>query len=395
MGTAGKPSRDTGRRGGGRGSRSTSPPARGRQQARSRASAPPRGPRVSWSRRIGAGLGLAILGTSIVLAGQALDVPSGTPRSPAPPGPTAAGARPSNSGRASPEPRVDLAAPVLNSPGFSLVAAATVDIAGTLPAGLPRDGSLGLRIYVNDVLARERRLPERDEFVVRDLALVQGENRIMAALHSAEGEGRHGNVLLLTRDDVAPRIRLDEPSRGATVLDEDVTLAGTTEAGAVVTVTNGTNSREASTTADEQGAFELSIGLDAGPNALTIEAVDGAGNRRREDLTVTSAESNAQVSLTLSDESLSLSRLPATMTLVAQLTDEDGSAVDGADVTFSLSQPGQPTVTYRTTSEHGTAEWRDVRLPRGGALAGQGFATVMVVLRGGSTLQASATFNVR
>ena len=270
-----------------------------------------------------------------------------------------------------------------------------MDVSGTLPRGLPRDGSLALRVYVNGALERERRLPQTDAFVVRAVELEQGENQIVAALHGPAGEGDRSGPLVVTRDDVAPRVRLDEPRQGATVLDDEVTLRGTTEPGVLLTVTNTTNSREVSTTADADGSFETSIGVDTGANALTVTAVDAAGNRRREELTVTAGESNAQLDLTLSDEALSLSALPATITLSASVTNEGGMPVHGADVTFSLSQPGQPTVTYRTTSRNGTATWRNVRLPREGALAGQGFATVLVVLPTGATLQESATFSVR
>lgn len=401
MGKPGKPSRSATSGGRSGRSRPNTGGARTRHQARTRTRDAPGRPRISWSRRLGAGLALALLGTSIVLAGQVLDAPPAVPGKSVVPGSSVAAGSPpggsssSASARPSSEPTAALAAPALEPPDLSLVAAAAIDVSGTLPAGLPRDGTVDLRVYVNDVLERQRRLPDRDEFVVRSVPLRQGENQIVAVLHSSDGEGHRSAALVVTRDDVAPRIRLDEPSRGATITEDDVTLAGTTEPGALLTVANATNSREVSTTADDEGSFAVSIGVDAGPNVLTMIAVDAAGNRGREELTVTAGESSAQVSLTVSDETISLSRLPATVTLTVHVFGEDGAPVDGADVTFSLSQPGQPTVTYRAASDDGTAEWRNVRLPRGGARAGQGFATAMVVLPAGTTLQASATFTVR
>ena len=59
------------------------------------------------------------------------------------------------------------------------------------------------------------------------------------------------------------------------------------------------------------------------------------------------------------------------------MTDPDGKALAGADVTFTLSMPGIPTVTIDgKTNANGKASFRTT-VPKG-ADVGQGSATVLV-----------------
>ena len=162
-----------------------------------------------------------------------------------------------------------------------------------------------------------------------------------------------------------------------------------------MTLTNAATADEVKVVGNNDGRFEATIALATGSNALTLVARDAVGNRRRVTLTIIREDGEASVRLTVSRESIALLELPASMSLSAFITDASGAPADGADVTFSMSVPGQSTITFPTTSSAGVAVWNGVRLPREGALTGQGFATVLVTLPTGQSVQGSATFSVR
>ena len=83
------------------------------------------------------------------------------------------------------------------------------------------------------------------------------------------------------------------------------------------------------------------------------------------------------VQLTASTYRIKRSRLPEPVTLTATVTDPDGKALAGADVTFTLSMPGIPTVSIdTTTSTSGKATFKTT-VPKG-ADVGQGSATVLI-----------------
>lgn len=285
--------------------------------------------------------------------------------------------------------------PVLASPDVALVADETVEIAGTLPPDLVRDNELRLRIYVNGTLVRERRLPPDHDFIVRNVPLEQGQNEVRAALAGPDGEGLHSAPIVIQRDDQPPPLQLHRARDGEIVYAEEMLIRGRTEPAAWVSITNETTAQRAEVAGDEEGDFEVRLRLAVGPNEIVLEARDELGNRSRTSVTLVRAEGSDAVELTLSRDSLSLDALPSSITLTAFVTDESGAAVDGAEVTFSVSPPGQPTMTHRATSRAGVATWRGVRVPREGAVPGQGFATVLAVLPSGRTLQGSATFRLR
>jgi hypothetical protein len=336
-------------------------------------------------------LALLILGTSIVLAGQALQSPAD--------GPLGSTPRPGDNPQPGSTPAIGAmpvpSAPVLNPPEQALVTSASVELTGTLPEGLLRDGSHRLRIYVNGELVRERRLPRRDAFKVDSVPLRQGENAVQAAIVGPGGESLHSSPVAVTRDDVAPIIRLMEPRDGVTVHSDTQLLRGRSEAGAALEITNRATSQAWEATADDDGRFEVALSLALGRNRIAVHARDVAGNRSRASIDVVREEGAAAVNLSLSRDTLAMEALPTALNLTARITDELGAAVDGAEVTFSISPPGQSTTTFRTTSSNGVAVWRAVRVPREGTSSGPGFATVLVALPSGRTLQGSARFTVQ
>lgn len=275
-------------------------------------------------------------------------------------------------------------APRLLPPEKSAVNTDSVDLEVALPERPASGGRYRLRIYVNGELAHERRLPRRSPVLVETLPLLEGENSISAAISGPGGEGLPSAPLVVVRDEKPPPIEITSPADGEEVFVDQILLQGRTEAALRVIISNGANGEPQAVTADEEGNFEVTLQLASGNNEIALRTRDAAGNRSRATLSVIRAESSAGVTLHVSPGELNVESLPASVTLVARVQGVLGEPLDGAEVTFSISIPGQATSTYRTTSgAGGVAAWRGFRIPRDGARAGQGLVTVMAVLSDG------------
>ena len=88
-------------------------------------------------------------------------------------------------------------------------------------------------------------------------------------------------VVDITVDTVAPAVSLTSPASGTTVQVATVTVTGTTEPGAAVTV-NGLAPE-----VDANGAFSFNLGLTEGSNTITATATDLAGNSASTSVSVT------------------------------------------------------------------------------------------------------------
>jgi hypothetical protein len=70
------------------------------------------------------------------------------------------------------------------------------------------------------------------------------------------------------------------PVNGTTVQNNQIEISGEATPGADVFTTN------VDTTADENGRFTMSIGLDSGQNTITVKATDGQGNSEEQTISV-------------------------------------------------------------------------------------------------------------
>jgi hypothetical protein len=290
----------------------------------------------------------------------------------------------------------DMAPPVLDAPA-GITRGNAISISGHLGAELPASGQYKVRIYVNDEERSEVKLGRHDAtFAVAGVPLDEGENTVSATVVGAGDETAQSLPVTVVRDGTAPRIDVTSPAAGSTVYGETMLLNGTTEAGAEVKVVDRTNGAQAATTAGSLGAFSLLVPLRMGGNALELSAVDEAGNSSQKTMSVSRAESQAAVALTLSRDSFDVATLPQAISMVAQVTGPNGMPLDGADITFSISPPGQTTVTHTTTTtDTGSASWSNYPLTRDGARNGHGLVTVLVTLPGGQTLAETADFTFR
>jgi hypothetical protein len=349
--------------------------------ARHRRSPRRRARRFGWARRLGVALAMLIVGATVVLAGQAALNDSGI------------GGRPSAT-MPSPSPTPGLPPPPTLLQPVAVTRAPAIDVQVGLPSVTPV-ARHRLLLYVNDQLVVDRRLPRSDSYTARDVPLDAGENVISATIRGPGGESLPSTAVHVTRDLIPPLIIVSSPTGNLPVIEPALTLRGTTEPDATLSVVNNTTGQSLTMTTTDGGAFELSVQLAMGTNELLLEATDVAGNRASTNLAVVHSESRAAVSLSVSPMAIDRSRLPVRIDLVADVTDELGQRPDGAAVTFSLSPPGQPTVTYQATTIAGRAAWRSYRLPAEGTSKGFGRASVVVELASGDTLQKTAPFSLR
>ena len=79
-------------------------------------------------------------------------------------------------------------------------------------------------------------LPDQQQFTLRNVPLAEGLNSISTTLVGSGGESVQSTAANVTRDDVAPKIKVLEPTE--TVYTDSETLIGTTEPGADIQITD-------------------------------------------------------------------------------------------------------------------------------------------------------------
>jgi hypothetical protein len=330
---------------------------------------------MSWARRVGIAGGLLLAVVSVAVAAQSI----------------------SPGGAAGPSSTLSLGSVAGMSPPLldaisNPVTASAIDVRGHLAASLPDDGTYRLRVYVNNRFRRDARLTAgEDRFVVGDVPLAEGENTITATVSAGGAETAGSAAITVDRDTTAPVIEITSPA-GTTVYGDTLLLKGTTEPGAQMTLTNRTTGASTDATAAQSGDFSLSLHLQPGNNVLDVGAVDQAGNRDQQRLTLMRTESQASVTLELSRDSYDLATLPQTISVVAHVIGPDGKPANDAGITFSISPPGQTTVTRQATTVDGTATWADFPLTLPGAQSGRGLVTALATLADGETVAGSSTF---
>jgi len=319
--------------------------------------------------------GTSVLAVTFGAAGNAFDtlagrvverVPAGSPQ-PAPP----------------PPPRLRHPEPTTRK--------AAIAVRGILPAPVIGARGARIRVYVNDRRAKEQPVGATATFMVRGVPLANGDNKIRASIVGRGGESERSNVVNVLYDVHPPPVTINNPPDATVVNAPTVIVRGTTEPGSAVTVRNLTTRRIA-TGSVTAGRFAIPIWLANGGNALQVLVVDRGGNRVERALSVVRGNGVVKVTLSLTSSLVYRTRLPGTLGATVTVLDPDGRPIDGASVTFSISPPGLPTSTYETTTSDGTASWT-MALPRDGAMAGRGFATVLVVLADGRTFRDTKRFN--
>jgi len=271
--------------------------------------------------------------------------------------------------------------PVLEQPSEPYTSEPTADLAVTVSPELADDANHRIRIYLaladqSPTAIQEAPIgPLRTTIIPVDLS--EGVNDFTATIVGPGGESDASLAVRYVYDHTPPKIAISSPKNNATVNREFVEIKGKTQARTTLLARNTANGSSVSGTAAADGTFSLSLALTGGINAIEISGTDPAGNATTAALSIKRGNGKLDVKLTASDYQIRRSQLPEPVTLNARVTDPDGKALAGVDVTFTLSMPGIPTVTVdgRTNSD-GRATFRTT-VPKGADL-GQGSATVLV-----------------
>lgn len=316
---------------------------------------------------------MLLVGGSIAFAGQALDR-RGRQAAAAPTAP--------------PPPAVTLLAPEQ-----AITRLDRVDISALRPLGLRQDQRYVARIYVNGANVGERELPRDDQFLFEDVPLDRGANDIRVALIGSGAEGQLSAAVAVTRDDKSPEIAVSRPASDDVVYAETATLAGSTEPGATLSVTDVTSRDEVDVALRSDGSFVAEVTLELGDNRFLLRSTDLAGNESSTRVVVPRATSAAALSLAVSPNKLVTADLPTRVEMHSVVRDELGRLVDGATVTFSVSPPDRETTTYRATTAKGRARLSDLVIDPGDS-RGVWLVTALATLPSGLELRQDSSFSL-
>jgi len=271
--------------------------------------------------------------------------------------------------------------PSLEQPSEPYTAESTADLVVTVPAGLAGSLDHRIRLYLS--------LPEQPPTAIQEspiattpktiipVTLEKGINDFTVTIVGPAGESETSAVVRFVLDATPPKITITSPKNNAVVNGKAVTLKGKTQARTTLLARNEASGSSIAGTAGADGTFTLSLALSPGVNTITIIGTDPAGNVTETSLKVKRGSGKLTAKLSASVYQIKRSRLPEPVTLSVTVTDPDGKPLDNADVTFTLSMPGIPTVTIdRKTNANGRASF-STTIPKGADL-GQGSATVLV-----------------
>lgn len=271
--------------------------------------------------------------------------------------------------------------PTLQQPTEPYTAESTVDLVVTVPSAVIGDASSRLRVYL--ALKDQAPSPIQEAPVaataqtVIPVELTKGINDFSVTIVGPGGESDPSLVVRYVLDQAAAKITIYSPKEGAAVNGTIVEIKGKTQARSSLIARNAANGTSTSGTAGTDGLFTLSLGISTGTNDITITGTDPAGNAKDLLLTVRRGSGVLTAVLGASDYRLSVADLPRDLTLTAAASDPDGNPLAGANITFTLSIPGIPTVTQDLqTDEQGRASFT-TPVPVG-ADPGQGSAAILL-----------------
>jgi hypothetical protein len=271
--------------------------------------------------------------------------------------------------------------PLIAAPAEPYINQAKVDLQITIPIAMTNQTGAKVRIYL--ALEGQQAAPIKDVPVgatpklVVPVDLTVGRNDFTATVITAGGESEPSPVATYILDTETPAITLTAPKSGATINAATVDLVGKVQARSRLVARNESNGSTATGTAGADGAFTMVLPLASGSNAVKITATDPAGNAGELTLTVVRGTGVLAVALSSSTYRISVAALPQPITLVAVVTDPDGQPLKGAVVTFSLTLPKIPAITFEgRTGADGKLTF-STTIPKG-IDVGSGLATVLV-----------------
>ncbi len=271
-------------------------------------------------------------------------------------------------------------APSLRQPSEPYTSDPNVDLVVVVPRGLAGDPDQRIRVYLAladqaPVAIQEAPLAAAPTTII-PVELTKGINDFSVTIVGPAGESDPSAVVRYVLDVQPPKITVTSPKNGGVVNHSAVTIKGKTQARTTLLARNESNGSSIAGTAEADGTFSLSLALSNGVNKITISGTDPAGNVSEASLSVRRGTGKLTVELSASAYTIKVASLPQAIALSATLTDPDGKPLPDADITFTLSMPGIPTVTADgKTDKNGKATF-ETTIPKGVDI-GQGSASVL------------------
>ncbi len=238
-------------------------------------------------------------------------------------------------------------APNLDTPASAYTNQATVDITGTVPLSVLGSDEYTISLYQQlqgqqPALIREQvAIPQTASFTIPGVKLIKGANVFTAAIDGPGGQSLHSGPVTYVLDTAKPRLTIVSPKNGAKVNGSSVSVAGRTQARSEVLALNTTNHASTTVTADNNGAFTITVPISLGANLITITATDPASNASSVSLTLNRGTGNLSMSLVPNRYSFS-AKSGTTLRFTATLLDPDGKPIANQLVVFTISIAGIP-----------------------------------------------------
>jgi hypothetical protein len=241
-----------------------------------------------------------------------------------------------------------------------------------------------IRIYVaigkgDPGIAIEHPVGKEQRFLIPQLPLSPGANTFTATIVGPNDvESQTSAAVTYILDTSKPKITIVSPKANAVVNAKSVKITGKTQSRSELSIRNVTTNATVSGAADAKGEFTIAIPIGTGSNKIEVTATDPAGNANVASVTIRRGTGALNANLGASLYQVRLSKLPESVVLTVIVRDPDGTALAGADVTFTLAVPGIPAITSSTmtTSSTGRASFTTT-IPKG-ATVGTCSATVIV-----------------
>ena len=259
--------------------------------------------------------------------------------------------------------RVPTAQPTIVSPGEGPTPEYEIPVTVAVPEEdmLRRDLTLVV-LRGEEELGKVLKPKPGTKVTVEGVRLLRGsENELTAALKGPGGLlGPRSNPVLVTQNPDAPSLAITSPAKGYTTYDKTVIVAGTSEVGAEVRISNEANSFGPRTVVvPASGEFTISVPLKHGPNRILAESEDQIEQTRRKWIKVVRKDGRPTIDDVKYLRQIPKSTLPRKIKVVVQVVDSKGEKMEGAKVAYTLGAPGYPAVTTdEETGPNGTSVWR-------------------------------------
>jgi hypothetical protein len=315
-----------------------------------------REPKVSAERWAGVALVMSAILAAIILA---VVSPSEPEEAIAQPGAVA--------GTASPTPapsvvdmRVPTARPTIVSPGSGPTAEYEIAVTVDVPEEeLPRK-LLSLVVLRGDeeLVVRSSKFKLGSRVTIKGVPLRErSDNELTVALKTEAGIGPLSAPVVVTHDPDAPALTINAPLDRAEVYGRTITVRGTSEVGAEVTIKNDSNGfGPVALTVGSSGEFEKVVQLKYGNNRIVVESKGRTSVSPSKVVRVKRLDSRPYVKVDVTPKRISK---PGPIKVVVTVTDSDGEPMADATVAYTLRSPTSPSDTHNdVTGANGRSVWR-------------------------------------